>query len=62
MEIKNLHYNAAVRAFQGLVCLTRNGHLIEMPASVPAPISMDPRRVNELISSRAMRKIETATF
>ncbi len=56
MEIKNLHYDGVARAYHAMVAFEHCGQPVQIPASVPAAMTLDPQRLAGLLASRALRK------
>ncbi|WP_163847422.1 hypothetical protein [Pseudooceanicola aestuarii] len=60
-RISDIRYNAADRAFEALVTLTRHGETFTYPISLRAPLDMDYPRVSEAMTRLALRRHERGT-
>ena len=58
MEIRDLHYNAAARAYQAQVCLHHKGRVVAVPARVTATKPIRPALLSDILAHRAMRKLD----
>lgn len=56
MQIKDLHYNDRITAFEALVCVKHANGALRIPCRVPGHMNLDPDIIRTQLMRQAVKK------